>query len=189
MLERELERQRGQISLVASENYSWRPVLRALGNIAANKLADGYPGARNSGCENLDAIEDLAIERAKLLFGAEHANVQPLSGAAANLAVFWRAWIATTLSLRSRPRDGGHLTRGLPTNISGRFYRCVHYGVDVETGRVRLEEVQRLAHEHRPKLIICGGSAYPRVVEVGLFGRSPTRPVRSCSATWLISLA
>jgi glycine hydroxymethyltransferase len=169
LLGRELKRQRGKIDLVASENYAWPGLLHALGSILANKLGDGYPGSRFSGCDIVDEIENLAVERAKSLFGAEHANVQPLSGAAANLAVFLACLAPGETLLAMRPEDGGHLTHGLEGHISAQLYNCVHYGVDPDSGLVDPDEVRRVAQAHAPKLIVCGGSAYPRAVDVVSF--------------------
>ena len=136
-----------------------------------NKYAEGYPGRRYyGGCEVVDEIEQLAIDRAKELFGAEHANVQPHAGAQANMAVYFgRARAGRHACSRSRLDHGGHLTHGLKVNFSGRLYTIVHYGVSRETSVVDYDEVLALAKEHRPKLIVCGGSAYPRTVETATF--------------------
>ena len=170
MLGRELERQRNQIELIASENFTWPSVLEAIGHVPTNKYAEGYPGRRYyGGCEVVDEIEQLAIDRAKELFGAEHANVQPHAGAQANMAVYLGVLQGGDTILSLRLDHGGHLTHGLKVNFSGRLYTIVHYGVSRETNTVDYDEVRELAREHRPKLIVCGGSAYPRTVEVDRF--------------------
>jgi glycine hydroxymethyltransferase len=170
LLRRELERQRGQIELIASENFTWPSILEAVGSTPTNKYAEGYPGRRYyGGCEIVDGIEQLAIDRAKELFGAEHANVQPHAGAQANMGAYSAVLDPgdTILSLSLDP--GGHQTHGLQVNVSGRLYTIVHYGVSRETMVVDYDEVLALAKEHRPQLIICGGSAYPRTVEADRF--------------------
>ncbi|TML90271.1 MAG: serine hydroxymethyltransferase [Actinobacteria bacterium] len=170
LLGKELERQRGQIELIASENFTWPSVLEAVGSVPTNKYAEGYPGKRYyGGCEVIDEIEQLAIDRAKELFGAEHANVQPHAGAPTNTAVYMAALDPGDTILSLRLDHGGHLTHGLKVNFSGRFYTIVGYGVSRETMRVDYDEVLELAKENRPKLIICGGSAYPRTVEADKF--------------------
>jgi glycine hydroxymethyltransferase len=170
LLGAELERQRGQIELIASENFAWPAMLEAVGSVATNKYAEGYPGRRYyGGCEVVDEIETLAIERAKSLFGAEHANVQPHAGAQANMAVYFAALQPGDTILSLRLDHGGHLTHGLKVNFSGRLYTIASYGVDRETSVVDYDDILRLAKEHRPRLIICGGSAYPRVVEADRF--------------------
>jgi glycine hydroxymethyltransferase len=170
LIGRELDRQRGQVELIASENFTWPSVLEAIGSVPTNKYAEGYPGRRYyGGCEVVDEIEQLAIDRAKELFGAEHANVQPHAGAQANMAVYFAALQAGDTILSLRLDHGGHLTHGLKVNFSGRLYSIVHYGVSRETNTVDYDEVLALAREHRPKLIVCGGSAYPRTVETDRF--------------------
>ena len=170
LLGRELERQRGQIELIASENFTWPSVLEAVGSVPTNKYAEGYPGKRYyGGCEVVDEIEQLAIDRAKALFGAEHANVQPHAGAQANTAVYMGVLQPGDTILSLSLAHGGHLTHGLKVNFSGRLYTIVHYGVSRETNVVDYDEVLELAKEHRPKLLICGGSAYPRTVETDRF--------------------
>jgi len=172
LLERELERQRGQIELIASENFTWPSVLEAVGSVPTNKYAEGYPGRRYyGGCEVVDELEQLAIDRAKGLFGADHANVQPHAGAQANMAVYHGLLEPGDTVLSLRLDHGGHLTHGLKVNFSGRLYTIVHYGVSRETGLVEEDEVRELALEHRPKLILCGGSAYPRTVDTAMFRR------------------
>jgi glycine hydroxymethyltransferase len=170
LLGRELERQRGQIELIASENFTWPSVLEAVGSVPTNKYAEGYPGKRYyGGCEVVDEIEQLAIDRAKDLFGAEHANVQPHAGAQANMAAYFALLKPGDTMLSLRLDHGGHLTHGLKVNFSGRLYTIVHYGVSRETEVVDYDEVLALAKEHRPKLIVCGGSAYPRTVDTAAF--------------------
>jgi glycine hydroxymethyltransferase len=170
LLGRELERQRGQIELIASENFTWPSVLEAVGSVPTNKYAEGYPGKRYyGGCEVVDEIEKTAIERAKSLFGAEHANVQPHAGAQTNMAVYMAALRPGDTILSLELSHGGHLTHGLKVNFSGRLYAIAHYGVDRQTNVVDYDEVLRLAKEHRPALIVCGGSAYPRAVEADRF--------------------
>jgi glycine hydroxymethyltransferase len=170
LLERELERQRTVIELIASENFTWPSVLEAVGSVPTNKYAEGYPGKRYyGGCEVVDEIEQLAIDRAKALFGAEHANVQPHAGSQTNMAVYFACLEPGDTMLAMRLDHGGHLTHGLKVNFSGRLYTIIGYGVDRETGLVDFDEVLRLAKEHRPKLIVCGGSAYPRTIEADRF--------------------
>ena len=170
LLHEELERQRGQIELIASENFTWPSILEAVGSVPTNKYAEGYPGKRYyGGCEIVDRIEQLAIDRAKSLFGAEHANVQPHAGAQANMAVYFALMEPGDTVLSLRLDHGGHLTHGLKVNFSGRLYTIVHYGVSRETNLVDYDEVLALAKEHRPKVILCGGSAYPRTVETWEF--------------------
>ena len=145
-------------------------MLEAVGSIATNKYSEGYPGRRYyGGCEVVDEIEQLAIDRAKVLFGAEHANVQPHAGAQTNMAVYFSCLDPGDTILSLELSHGGHLTHGLSVNFSGRLYRIVHYGVSRETNLVDHDDVLRLAKEHRPKLIVCGGSAYPRTVEAERF--------------------
>jgi glycine hydroxymethyltransferase len=166
----ELERQRNQIELIASENFTWPSILEAVGSVPTNKYAEGYPGKRYyGGCEVVDQIEQLAIDRAKALFSAEHANVQPHAGAQANMAVYLAFMQPGDTVLSLRLDHGGHLTHGLKVNFSGRLYTIAHYGVSRETSLVDYDEVLALAKEHRPKMIICGGSAYPRTVETWEF--------------------
>ena len=170
LLDRELERQRGEIELIASENFTWPAILEAVGSIATNKYSEGYPGRRYyGGCEVIDEIEQLAIERAKALFGAEHANVQPHAGAQANMAVYFATLDPGDTILALELTHGGHLTHGHRVNFSGRLYQVVHYGVSPETNLVDYDQVRRLAKEHLPKLIVCGASAYPRTVEAWRF--------------------
>src|SRR6476659_2994352 len=169
-LGRELERQRGQIELIASENFTWPSVLEAVGSTPTNKYAEGYPGKRYyGGCEVVDEIEDLARERATSLFGAQHANVQPHAGAQANMAVYFAVLEPGDRVLGLSLDHGGHLTHGLKVNFSGKLYEFHHYGVSRETMMVDYDEVLAQAKEVRPKLIVCGGSAYPRTVDAERF--------------------
>jgi len=170
LLGAELERQRGQLELIASENFTWPSVLEAVGSVPTNKYAEGYPGKRYyGGCEVVDEIEQLAIDRAKSLFGAEHANVQPHAGAQTNMAVYMAVLQPGDTLLGLRLDHGGHLTHGLKVNFSGRLYTIASYGVSRETMTVDYDEVLTIAKECRPKLIVCGGSAYPRTVETDKF--------------------
>jgi len=170
LLGRELERQRGEIELIASENFTWPAMLEAVGSVPTNKYSEGYPGRRYyGGCEVVDEIEQLAIDRAKELFGAEHANVQPHAGAQTNMAVYFACLTPGDTMLTLGLSHGGHLTHGLKVNFSGRLYDVAHYGVSRDTYLVDYDDVLALAKEHRPKLIVCGGSAYPRTVEAVRF--------------------
>jgi glycine hydroxymethyltransferase len=170
LIEREAARQDDQIELVASENYTWIAALTALSSPGANKLADGYPGRRETGgCELIDEIEQLAVDRAKRLFGAEHANVQPHSGVQANMAVYFACLEPGDTILAMRPDQGGHASHGLAENFSGRLYDVVGYGVDRDSARIDFDEVARLAREHRPRLIVCGASSYPRRIDFARF--------------------
>src|SRR5436309_6936018 len=170
LLGRELERQRGQVELIASENFTWPSILEAVGSVPTNKYAEGYPGKRYyGGCEVVDEIEQTAIDRAKELFGAEHANVQPHAGAQTNMAVYAAALQPGETILSLELAHGGHLTHGLKVNFSGRLYTIAHYGVSRETNVVDYDDVLRLAKEVRPKLIVCGGSAYPRTIDTAEF--------------------
>jgi glycine hydroxymethyltransferase len=170
LIEKELERQRSGIELIASENFTWPASFEAVGSVPTNKYSEGYPGRRYyGGCEVVDEIEQLAIDRAKALFGAEHANVQPHAGAQTNMAVYFACLQPGDTILSLELSHGGHLTHGLKVNFSGRLYTIVHYGVSRETNVVDYDEVLSLAKEHRPKLIVCGGSAYPRTVEAWRF--------------------
>jgi glycine hydroxymethyltransferase len=170
LLGREADRQRDQLELIASENFTWPSVMEAVGSVLTNKYAEGYPGKRYyGGCEVVDEVERIAIERAKSLFGAEYANVQPHAGAQANMAAYHAVLDIGDTVLGLRLDHGGHLTHGHRVNFSGRNYHFVHYGVSPDTERVDMEEVRRLAHEHRPRLIVTGASAYPRVLDFAAF--------------------
>jgi len=166
----ELKRQQNKIELIASENFISIAVMAAMGSPLTNKYAEGYPGKRYyGGCEYIDVVESIAIERAKKLFGAEHANVQPHSGAQANMAVYFAVLNPGDTILGMNLSHGGHLTHGSPVNFSGKLYNIVSYGVDPETETINYDEVLRLAKEHRPKLILAGASAYPRVIDFKKF--------------------
>jgi glycine hydroxymethyltransferase len=170
LLGREADRQRNQIELIASENFTWPAIMEAIGSTPTNKYAEGYPGKRYyGGCEIVDQIEQLAIDRAKELFGADHANVQPHAGAQTNMAVYLAALQLGDTILSLELSHGGHLTHGLKVNFSGRLYTIAHYGVSRETNVVDYDEVLARAREVRPRLIICGGSAYPRTVDAARF--------------------
>ncbi|MCX8104004.1 MAG: serine hydroxymethyltransferase [Candidatus Bipolaricaulota bacterium] len=166
----ELERQRFSIELIASENFCSRAVLEAQGSVLTNKYAEGYPGKRYyGGCHWMDVIEELARERLKKLFGAEHANVQPHSGTQANMAVYFAVLQPGDTILSMSLAHGGHLSHGHPVSVSGKLYRAVYYGVARDTEQIDYDEVRRLALEHKPKLIVCGASAYPRTLDFKKF--------------------
>ncbi len=166
----EEERQLQRLELIASENFASPAVREAQGSVLTNKYAEGYPGHRYyGGCEFVDTAESLAISRAKELFAAEYANVQPHSGSQANMAVFFAVLQPGETIMGMDLRHGGHLTHGSPVNFSGRLYNVISYGVNRETETIDLEQVERLAREHRPKLIIAGASAYPRSIDFGFF--------------------
>jgi len=165
-LRQEAQRQQRNLELIASENFVSEAVLEAVGSVLTNKYAEGYPGKRYyGGCEVVDVVEDLAIARAKELFGAEHANVQPHSGAQANMAVYFTALKPGDVVLGPNLSHGGHLTAGSPVNYSGKLYSIVAYGVRRDTELIDLDEVRDLARQHRPKLVIAGGSAFPRAID------------------------
>ena len=171
-MDRELARQRGNLELIASENIVTPAVMAAMGSHLTNKYAEGYPGKRYyGGCAFVDEVENLAIERVKNIFGAAYANVQPHSGANANLAVYFALLEVGDTILGMNLAHGGHLTHGSPVNMSGKNYNIIPYGVKKETGRIDYEEVERLAKEHRPKLIVAGASAYPRAIDFKEFRR------------------
>jgi glycine hydroxymethyltransferase len=166
----ELERQQGTLELIASENFVPRAVLEAVGSVLTNKYAEGYPGRRYyGGCEQVDITEQLAIDRAKALFGAEHANVQPHAGAQANAAVYHALLNPGEKIMGLSLAHGGHLTHGMKLNVSGKLYEVVPYETHPETGFVDMDEVARLAREHRPKLLLAGWSAYPRQLDFQRF--------------------
>ncbi len=167
---RELARQRRNIELIASENIVSEAVLLAAGGVLTNKYAEGYPGRRYyGGCEYVDEVEELARDRACRLFGADHANVQPHSGASANFAVFFALLSPGDTVLSMSLAAGGHLSHGMKLNVSGKYFNIVHYGVDPETEMIDYDEVRRLALECRPKMIIAGASAYPRTIDFANF--------------------
>ena len=170
LIQKELERQQGHLELIASENFASRAVMEAQGSVLTNKYAEGLPGKRYyGGCEHVDGIEVLAIERAKELFGAAWANVQPHSGAQANFAVFLALLKPGDTILGMDLSHGGHLTHGSPVNVSGKWFKAVHYGVDPATQQLNFDTIRQLALEHKPKLIICGYSAYPRSIDFAAF--------------------
>ena len=165
-IDQELSRQREKLEMIASENIVSTAVMQAQGSILTNKYAEGYPGKRYyGGCEYVDVVEQLAIDRAKKLFGAEYANVQPHSGAQANTAVYFALLQPGDTILGMNLTDGGHLTHGSSVNISGKYFKIIPYGVDKETERIDYDELERLAKEHQPKLIVGGASAYSRVID------------------------
>ena len=165
-IENELKRQRNKIELIASENFVSDAVMEAMGSYMTNKYAEGYPHARYyGGCEYVDVVEDLARERVKKLFGAEHANVQPHSGAQANMAVYFALLEPGDTVLGMNLAHGGHLTHGSKVNTSGKLYNFIPYGVDKENGRIDYDELERLAIENKPKLILAGASAYARIID------------------------
>lgn len=169
-MEKEINRQRGKIELIASENFVSPAVMEAMGSPLTNKYAEGYPGKRYyGGCEYVDIVEDLARERAKELFGAEFANVQPHSGASANLAVFFAAMEPGDTYLGMNLAHGGHLSHGSPVNISGKYFNVVPYGVDDVTHRIDYDALRKLAHENKPRLILAGASAYAREIDFAKF--------------------
>jgi glycine hydroxymethyltransferase len=166
----ELERQRFSLELIASENFCSRAVLEAQGSVLTNKYAEGYPRKRYyGGCQWVDVVEELARERLKKLFGAEHANVQPHSGTQANMAVYFAVLQPGDTILSMSLAHGGHLSHGHPASVSGKLYKIVSYGVSRETEQIDYDEVRSLALEHRPKLIVCGASAYPRIIDFARF--------------------
>ena len=168
----EVGRQRDHIELIASENFVSRAVLAAMGSPLTNKYAEGYPGKRYyGGCEYVDMVEQIAIDRAKKLFGADHANVQPHAGAQANLAVYHGLLNPGDTVLAMNLNHGGHLTHGHPVNASGRLYHFVQYGVREDTGYIDYNELERLAHEHLPKMIVAGASAYSRIIDFERIGK------------------
>jgi glycine hydroxymethyltransferase len=166
----ELARQRSTIELIASENFTSLAVLEAAGTVLTNKYAEGLPGKRYyGGCEKVDVVENIARDRVKALFGAEHANVQPHAGAQANMAVYFAALTPGDTVLGMSLAHGGHLTHGSPVNFSGKWFDVVPYGLDPETETIDYDQVEKLAKEHRPKMIIAGASAYPRVIDFERF--------------------
>ena len=165
-IQNELKRQQNKIELIASENFVSNSVMEAMGSYMTNKYAEGYPASRYyGGCEYVDVAENLARERVKKIFGAEHANVQPHSGAQANMAVYFAVLEAGDTVLGMNLSHGGHLTHGSPVNASGKLYNFIPYGLDKETGRIDYDELERLAIENKPKLILAGASAYPREID------------------------
>jgi glycine hydroxymethyltransferase len=177
----EVQRQNSGLELIASENFVSQAVLQAAGSVLTNKYAEGYPGKRYyGGCEFVDVAESLAITRARELFGAEHANVQPHSGAQANMAVYFTLLKPGDTVLGMNLAHGGHLTHGHPLNFSGKLYTIVPYGVRQDDERIDYDELEKLAHEHKPRMIMVGASAYPRVIDferIGNIGRAIGSPV------------
>ena len=169
-IQKEIERERENIVLIASENYVSPSILEVQGSVLTNKYAEGYPGKRYyGGCEYADIVENLAIERAKELFGAEHVNVQPHSGTQANMAVYFSVLKPGDTILAMSLNHGGHLSHGAPVNFSGVFYKIATYGVHKETGYIDYEEVRRIAIENRPAMIVAGASAYSRIIDFRVF--------------------
>jgi glycine hydroxymethyltransferase len=165
-IHQETERQARNLELIASENFVSEAVLEAVGSVLTNKYAEGYPGRRYyGGCEHVDTVEELAVQRAKEVFGAEHANVQPHSGSQANMAVYFTVLQPGDTILGPNLAHGGHLTMGSPVNFSGRLYKVIPYGVRREDERIDFDQLRDLAREHRPKLIVAGGSAFPRAID------------------------
>ena len=183
-MQRELKRQREHLELIASENFVSQAVMEAMGSHLTNKYAEGYPGKRYyGGCEFVDQAETLAIERAKKLFGADHAKVQPHSGAQANTAVYFGLLNPGDTILGMNLNHGGHLTHGSPVNISGKYFNIVPYGVSKETEQIDYDELDRLAQEHKPKMIVAGASAYPRAIDFKKF-----REIADRCGAYLLSL-
>ena len=185
-IQQELNRQRTKLELIASENIVSRAVMEAQGSVLTNKYAEGYPGKRYyGGCEYVDVAEQLAIDRAKELFGANWANVQPHSGAQANMAVFFALLQPGDTILGMNLTDGGHLTHGSPVNISGTYYKVIPYGVDRETERIDYDALEVLAKEHQPKMIIAGASAYARIIDFERIGAI----AKAVGAIFLVDMA
>ena len=182
----EERRQRMGLELIASENFTSRAVLEATGSVFTNKYAEGYPGRRYyGGCQFVDVVENLAIDRAKKLFGAEHVNVQPHSGSQANMAVYLSVLKPGDTVLGMNLSHGGHLTHGHPLNFSGKYYRIVPYGVRKDSEVIDYDELAGLAREHKPKLIVVGGSAYPRVIDFERIGKT----ARETGAMMMVDIA
>ena len=185
-LDQEVDRQARTLELIASENFVSEAVLEALGSVMTNKYAEGLPGKRYyGGCEFVDVAESLAIERAKKLFGAEHANVQPHSGSQANQAVYMTVLKPGDTMLGMSLAHGGHLTHGHPLNFSGKMYKVVAYGVRKDTETIDYDELERLAMEHQPKLIVAGASAYPRILDFERFAAI----AKQCGALLMVDMA
>ena len=186
LMVQELHRQQDGLELIASENFASPAVIAAMGTILTNKYAEGLPGKRYyGGCQVVDQIEQIAIDRAKALFGAEFANVQPHSGAQANLAVLTALLQPGDTFLGMDLGNGGHLTHGSPANLSGRYFRALSYGLDPATGRIDYDQVRDLAMAHRPKLIIAGASAYPRAIDFRAFAQI----AQECGAYLMVDMA
>ena len=186
IMARELGRQRANLELIASENIVSPAVMAAMGSMLTNKYAEGYPGKRYyGGCEFVDQIENVCIDRAKELFGAKYANVQPHSGSQANNAAYLALCKPGDTVMGMDLSNGGHLTHGCPANFSGKFYNIVPYGCDPATGRIDYDEVRTLALKHRPRMIIAGASAYPRVIDFARFGEI----AKECGAYLMVDMA
>lgn len=182
----EEHRQRDELELIASENYTSRAVMEAVGSVLTNKYAEGLPGKRYyGGCAHVDTVEQLAIDRAKQLFGSDHVNVQPHSGASANLAVYYAALEIGDTVLAMDLAQGGHLTHGMPLNFSGRWYKTIGYGVDRQTERIDYDNIAKLAREHKPKLILAGASAYSRIIDFDRIGEI----AREVGAVYFVDMA
>jgi len=172
LIQKEIDRQEYQLEMIASENLTDIAIMEAEGSCLMNKYAEGYPFSRYyGGCENVDEVEKLAIERVKLLFGAEHANVQPHSGTQANMAVYFAFLNPGDTILSMNLAHGGHLSHGAKVNFSGKFYKIVHYGVSKDTEMIDYEEVKKLTLQYKPKLIVAGASAYPRIINFEIFSK------------------
>lgn len=185
-IEQEFHRQQNTLEMIASENFTSPNVMEAVGSVLTNKYAEGYPGKRYyGGCDAVDLAENLARDRAKELFQAEYANVQPHSGSQANMGVYLTLLQPGDTVMGLNLSHGGHLTHGSPVNFSGKLYKFISYGVDKNTGRVDFDEVSALAKKHKPKLIVCGGSAYPRFIEFELFRKIAD----DCSAFLMADIA
>ncbi len=169
---KELNRQRNNIELIASENFVSEAIMEAMGSPLTNKYAEGYPGKRYyGGCQYVDIVEDIARDRVKKLFGAEHANVQPHSGAQANTAVYFAMLKPGDIVLGMNLSHGGHLTHGSPVNLSGTYFNFISYGVDKETERINYDELEKIALKNKPKMIVAGASAYPRIIDFKRIGQ------------------
>jgi glycine hydroxymethyltransferase len=186
IIEQERGRQVDSLEMIASENYASAAVLEATGSVFTNKYAEGYPGKRYyAGNQFSDELENLAIERAKQLFGVEHANVQPTSGAEANMAVYQAFVNPGDTIMGMELSQGGHLTHGSPVNYSGRLYHFVPYTVDRESETIDMEAVRRLANEAKPKIIVAGATAYPRAIDFAAFGEV----ARECGALLMVDMS
>jgi len=185
-LAREYDRQQYNLELIASENIASPAVMAVQGSVLTNKYAEGYPGKRYyGGCDYVDVVEELAVDRAKKLFNAAYANVQPHSGSQANMAVYFSLLASGDTVLGMDLAHGGHLTHGSPANFSGRFFRFVHYGVQKDSGRIDYEKLADLAEKHRPKMIVAGASAYPRIIAFDRFAQI----ARSVDAYLMVDMA
>lgn len=185
-IEKEKERQRTHIELIASENFTLPAIIEATGSVLTNKYAEGYPAKRYyGGCEHVDVAETLAIDRAKLLFGAEYANVQPHSGSQANTAVYFAMLQPKDKILTMSLQDGGHLTHGHPKNCSGMLYEVINYGVNPDTGFIDYDSIEEIANREQPKLITVGASAYPRIIDFERMGKI----AKECGALLLADIA